>query len=788
MPRPPFRLPYLLPLSLGLLFATGSLRCGHGDLEPPPDPDPAAITVVGGVGQTGVVGEALPESFVVQVTDVNGNPVVGQVVTIALVAGGPGASVAPGSTQTDGEGRAATRGVLARTLGPWIAEARVMGQGGRILVAEFSATATGAPPDSLFAVAGQEQAGRTGSPLGAPLVVMASDRFGNPVADVEVHWTAKGGGSVSHATTATDATGHTEIVRTLGSNVGVQSTTAEVEGLKGSPITFGHIASAGLATKVEITTQPSSNAQSGQPLNRQPIIMVRDDTDHPVDGAMVEASIESGSGLLGGGTRVTTRNGVATFTDLVITGASGPSVLRFQAQSAFVLSRSITVTGPEAVTGKWAGVISWPIVAVHLAVLPDGRVLSMGRAGAPQLWDPETGNFTAVPSPAWLFCSGHAFLSDGRLLVIGGHIDDSKGLPDATIFDYRTESWSQGPPMAQGRWYPTATTLPSGEVLALAGSDSSGIDVTVPEVWKTGVGWRRLIGAAQRLAWYPRIFVAPNGRVFSAGPSPRARYLNTSGDGAWTDVARMAAVFRSYGSAVMYEPGKILVAGGGDSTWSTPLNTAETIDLNRTAPTWRPIAPMTFPRRNHNATLLPTGEVLMLGGTSLGFNDPAGSVHIAEVWNPTTGAWTTLASNTITRMYHSTAVLLPDGRVLHTGSGEGQGEVNQRNAEIFSPPYLFKGSRPTISSAPSSVTYGEEFKVQSPDAEDIAQVTWIRLGATTHAFDQNQRFNRLPFSASSSRLTVTAPANPNLAPPGHYMMFILNQDGVPSVAKIVHIE
>jgi galactose oxidase len=170
---------------------------------------------------------------------------------------------------------------------------------------------------------------------------------------------------------------------------------------------------------------------------------------------------------------------------------------------------------------------------------------------------------------------------------------------------------------------------------------------------------------------------------------------------------------------------------------------------------------MTFRRRNHNATLLPTGEVLMLGGTSIGFHDPAGSVHAAE---------------------------LPDGRVLHTGSGEGQLEVNQRNAEIFSPPYLFKGSPPTIAGAPASVSYGETFNVQSPEAEDIAQVTWVRLGATTHSFDENQRFNRLKFTAGSSRLSVTAPANPNLAPPGHYMMFILNREGVPSKAKIVQIE
>jgi hypothetical protein len=658
---------------------------------------------------------------------------------------------------------------------------------GRTLVADLSATATAAQPDSLFPATGQDQAGRVASPLSASLVVTAIDRFGNPAAGVEVHWTTKGGGSVSHATTSTDTNGRTEVVRTLGSKVGPQTAVAQVAGLKGSPVTFHHVASAGLPAKLKLTTQPSSSTQSGQPFARQPIVEVRDETDNLVDGVSVEASLEPGGGLLSGTTRATAHHGIATFTDLAISGA-GPNVLRFQVQSASVASRSVTVLGPEAITGKWAGVISWPIVAVHLAVLPDGRVLSMGKAGAPQLWDPETGSFTAVPSPAWLFCSGHAFLADGRLLVIGGHIDDAKGLPDATIFDYRTGSWSQGPPMAQGRWYPTATTLPTGEVLALAGSDSSGTDVVVPEIWKTGVGWRQLTGAALRLPWYPRMFLAPNGKVFSAGPSSRSRYLTTSGDGMWSDVARMNANYRDYGSAVMYEPGKILAAGGGDSTNSAPLNSAETIDLNRTSPAWRSITPMTFRRRNQNATLLPTGEVLMLGGTSIGFNDPAGSVHAAEVWNPTTGDWTTLASNTITRMYHSTAVLLPDGRVLHTGSGEGQQEVNQRNAEIFSPPYLFKGSRPTIAGAPASVSYGESFNVRSPEAGDIAQVTWVRLGATTHAFDENQRFNRLKFTASSSGLSIKAPANPSLAPPGHYMMFILNQEGVPSRAKIVHIE
>jgi hypothetical protein len=784
---PPRRLP-LVALVAGLLLAVASLRCGHGDLQAPPEVDPAAITVVSGQDQSGVVGDVLPDSLVVQVSDAEGNPVPGHAVAIVVVTGGPGASVAPDRVTTDAGGRAATSGVLMHAVGPWMAEARVTDRVGRTLVARLHATASAGSPDSLVLVTGQDQGGKAGAQLISPLVVMAVDRFGNPTAGVEVHWTVTGGGSVDHRTTSTDSTGRAAVVRTLGSAIGEQLAQARADEVKGSPVTFRHSALAGLPARVIIRTQPSFSTRGGERFDRQPVVEVRDENGNLVDASRVEASIESGGGELTGTTEITARDGVATFTDLGLDGTDGPIVLRFQAQSAFALSGSVTVLSSEAATGKWSGVIPWPIVAVHLAVLPDGRVLSMGKSGVPQIWDPETGEFTAVPSPAWLFCSGHAFLTDGRLLVIGGHIDDSKGLPDATIFDYRTGSWSQGPPMAQGRWYPTATTLPSGEILALAGSDSSGRDVIVPEVWRTGTGWRQLTGAALRVAWYPRMFVAPNGRVFSAGASPRSRYLNTSGVGAWSEVARMAAVYRHYGSAVMYEPGKILVAGGGDSTNSTPLNSAETINLNSGSPAWRSIAPMGFRRRNQNATLLPNGEVLMLGGTSLGFNDPAGSVHEAEVWNPATGAWTTLASNTVTRMYHSTAVLLPDGRVLHTGSGEGQQEVNQRNAEIFSPPYLFQGPRPTIADAPTRVGYGQSFRVESPDAGDIAQVTWVRLGATTHAFDQNQRFNRLEFSSGSSSLSVTAPANANLAPPGHYMMFILNNAGVPSRAKVVQIE
>jgi hypothetical protein len=196
---------------------------------------------------------------------------------------------------------------------------------------------------------------------------------------------------------------------------------------------------------------------------------------------------------------------------------------------------------------------------------------------------------------------------------------------------------------------------------------------------------------------------------------------------------------------------------------------------------------MAFPRTYHNLTSLPDGNVLVTGGTET--TDPdnrAVSVLAAEMWSPSTQAFTTMASMVTPRVYHSTALLLPDGRVLVAGGGEYNGTMpDQLNAEIYSPPYLFKGARPTVTSYPSTLQYGGSFAVQTPDAANIASVSLIRLGSVTHAFNQNQRFIPLSFTASSGSLTIQEPANANIAPPGHYMLFLVNSAGVPSVGAIV---
>jgi hypothetical protein len=198
---------------------------------------------------------------------------------------------------------------------------------------------------------------------------------------------------------------------------------------------------------------------------------------------------------------------------------------------------------------------------------------------------------------------------------------------------------------------------------------------------------------------------------------------------------------------------------------------------------------MAFPRTYHVFTVLPDGNVLVTGGgRTTAVVDSTTAVYPAELWSPATQTWTTLASMNTYRQYHQTAILLPDARVLVTGSGRGLGRADptdRLSGEVFTPPYLFKGPRPTITSAPSQLSYAQNFTVQTPDAASIATVSLIRLGTMTHTFTMDQRYVPLTFTAGSGSLTVSAPANANLAPPGYYMLFLVNSSGVPSVAQIL---
>ncbi len=287
-----------------------------------------------------------------------------------------------------------------------------------------------------------------------------------------------------------------------------------------------------------------------------------------------------------------------------------------------------------------------------------------------------------------------------------------------------------------------------------------------------------------------------------SGPLALTQFLDTSGGGNWTPLSDRINQFRDYAPSVVYDTDKILYIGGGNA----PTKAAEVLDLNESPPRWKKTDDMNFARRQHNATLLPDGTVLVMGGTqgkggeSGGFNDltPGQPIHSAELWDPKTGQWTKLAKADVDRCYHSTAVLLPNATVLSAGGGEyrpnnaidkeNDPKDSHRDAQIFSPPYLFRGgTRPVITSAPPDVTYGATFTVGTTHPNLVGQVNWLRLSSVTHSFNANQRINFLNFTADANTLKVTAPASANLCPPGHYMLFVLNKNNVPSVAKIIRV-
>ena len=473
-------------------------------------------------------------------------------------------------------------------------------------------------------------------------------------------------------------------------------------------------------------------------------------------------------------------------------------------------SGNVTTAGTIAVTvsngggsnpaqvGQWSAKTNWPLVAVHAVLLANGQVLmwdGAAQGGAAFVWNPATGVLTSVPPPSNIFCAGQCRLEDGRVLVAGGHIANFIGLPDANMFDPTTRTWQSLPQMAYGRWYPTVIVLPDGRALVMSGDTTcAGCTADVPEIYDPVTnGWSQFPAAAITFPEYPHLYVLPDGRVlatssFEAAIATAVLDLNTL---TWALVD--PTVLDGHSSA-MYVPGKV-VKSGTSATSDPPFfaSSAATyvLDMTRPNPAWRQTPPMAFPRSYHNLTLLPDGTVLAVGGGRV--TDPLQqnqAVLAAEIWSPTTEAWTTVASMAVPRLYHSTALLLPDGRVLVAGGGRFGGTSNddKLNSEIYSPPYLFKGARPVITGAPANIPYGSVFSVTTPDAARIAQVSLMRMGSVTHHFNNDQRYLSLPFQVTGNALDVQAPANPNLAPPGDYMVFIVDTNGVPSAAAIVKIQ
>jgi galactose oxidase len=508
--------------------------------------------------------------------------------------------------------------------------------------------------------------------------------------------------------------------------------------------------------------------------------------------------------------------------------------------NAPVAAGALAPVADPADVGQWTEIIPLPNVPIHTHLLPTGKVLFWGRRTPPGAldypslnqhstqafeWDPANPNAGAKPTknaptdtngnPINLFCAGHTFLADGTLMVTGGHLFDSQGIDTTTFYDPIANQWSAKAPMNNGRWYPSAITLADGTVFVCGGTFAIGTPGPPPnnnnqqnnisQVFENDkwVDVRDFTG----LPFFPRLHLAPNGAIFMSGALAQSFFLegfdasrNILGN--WVGVSQRSLNNADYATSVMYDVGKVIFMGGGGATVGeiAPANVVETIDLNAANPAWATVTPMNSHRRQHNATILADGTVLVTGGNqAAGFDSlgPNQTIRIPELWDPHTGIWTEMATEAVDRCYHSTAVLLPDGTVFSGGGGEYDPDntgvapnppINTHaNFQIFSPPYLFRGARPTIANPPASVLYGQTFDIGTPEAAEIAQVTWIRLSSVTHSFNSNQRINFLAFQAGAGKLTITAPADGNVCPPGHYLLFVLNQKKVPSEAAIVQI-
>jgi len=480
-----------------------------------------------------------------------------------------------------------------------------------------------------------------------------------------------------------------------------------------------------------------------------------------------------------------------------------------------VLAEVVRVT-PEpqinpAVGGRWSDVYDWPLVAIHAALLPNGKVLAWDATPDDAdddphttdnyttrvtLWDPASNTHTPTnnDTDTDLFCAGSAHLWDGRILFAGG--DGARAgangpLANSNIYNPVSNTWHRTENMNAPRWYSSVAALANGEMLTLGGTYEPS---PLGEVFQFDQTWRPLQGTypIELTGDYQWLQQTPEGSVISFGPSDLILDIDTSDSGSYSPLAgRDGVEARDYGSYAMYDVGKILVSGGEQGLSSAVIidtATKQTVDTS----------PMIYGRRQHNLTLLADGSVLVTGGNSDGaeFYSPSAPVFEAEIWNPDTGVWREVNTTPTDRQYHSIALLLPDGQVLSAGGGICGDcyllDYEERNAEIFAPPYLFNddgslAARPTLGSVPAAADYGEMFNVSLNHSLNIAKAHLIKIGSVTHSENQDQRLVPLDFSQQALRLSLSMPDSRNVAPPGHYLLYVVDTSGVPSIGAMLKL-
>lgn len=476
---------------------------------------------------------------------------------------------------------------------------------------------------------------------------------------------------------------------------------------------------------------------------------------------------------------------------------------------------ALPLSGDEARVGRWDAPMAWPVQGEDVALLPTGKVLVFAYGEDAHLFDPRDGSLTPVPTPVAINCAGLALLPDGRVLVNGGHAESNwRGSAGAMLFNPWTESWEVAPSMNVGRYYPGTITLADGRALTVSGNGPDGRDAATPEVFD-GAAWTLLPGATQTMEFYPRMHVLPDGEVVIVGQQPESYFVDAEAGTVRAGPVSPHGMRWGGASVLLSDLRTVLVAGGGSmglssEGWALPAlrddaplvaehvlegrapatASAQLFDA-RGAGAWRDAATMTYARRDHQLVLLPDGDALAVGGAS-GYEPVPGWAEHAlhpELYDAESDAWRVMAPSARHRGYHSTSILLPDGRVLVSGgdfeTGVGAVPGVTRSAEVYAPPYLFRGPRPVIHDAPDALAPGATFRVDSTG--DVERVTLVRLGSSTHSLNTDQRVVPLAFEAAPGGLIVRAPAEPGEAPPGWYMLFALSGDGGPSAGRMVRV-
>ena len=456
------------------------------------------------------------------------------------------------------------------------------------------------------------------------------------------------------------------------------------------------------------------------------------------------------------------------------------------------------------VQGRWGTLTNtMPINPIHMALLNNGELLIVAGSGncppttgcpsgppygpsnnsGALLLNPFTGQVISQFSVSWdMFCNGMVLLQDGRALIDGGTLQyvPFYGLSQAAIFDPSTNTFTNTENTAHGRWYPTVLTLSDGRIMTFSGLDEDGNTNATVEFYTVGSGWSTPFGPFWTPDLYPRLHLLPNGDVFYSGGQTRSKLFNPS-TATWnTDVATTNySGTRHYGTSVLlpltpgnnYDPKVIIMGGGNPAT-----DTTEIIDMGASTPAWQYGPNMSEARVEMNGVILPNGKVLALGGSADDEDTSTASLN-ADLYDPVSNTFSSAGANAYPRLYHSVALLLPNATVWLAGGNPSRGTYQQQ-MEIYQPAYLFNpdgtmATQPSITGAPSSISYGNTFSVTTPDAASISSVVLVRNGTVTHAFGMDQREVGLSFTAGSGTLTVTAPPNGEIAPPGYYMLFLV---------------